>query len=400
MFAVAAAVGWSFSMRPRSGTAVPVVPDRPPPAVSKPKWTRADVLRSAKDRAEKVRTPGYNPYDDIVADWTDDDIRVALEASLKHPDCALMGGSAPELPAFLLGIWMKRDLVAALAWVEELEAGSMKRKITESLALHWPLEKAAEGVDHLISHPHFFPGIATPMMLNRAIQQSAMEGAESVKAMLRKMDGAGLVLVRVGQDLVVPERFDFAKLMASPELAKIWETGPGREFAQEWYQQDRAAAFDWALQTHGIKELFPLIHGNGDLKEDLRWMGGRVESMEPVQREEFFESARVHWSAIPTFARDFTDGMKDPALQEQTRLNFGAQGAFAGKVPEAVELLEHVAEPAKRVAALEQLAEEEIAAGLVRFGKLDQNDSALLREKLEEWDASPEQIEVIIKRLQ
>lgn len=405
VFALAAVAGWGFSMSSRKPDTFAPTPEQAKgssieAAASKPKWTREDVLRSAKDRAEKLKAPGYNPYEDIVADWTDEEIRAALEESLKHPDCALARGAAGELPGFLLGLWMKRDLDAALAWVNALEASSMKHKITESLALKWPLDKTAEGVDYLIAHRDLFAGISTPIMLNRAIQQCAMEGAESVKAMLRKMDAAGLVPVRVGQDLVVKKDFDFAALMDSPELAKAWEMGPGREFAMEWFQQDRAAAFDWMLQKHGMKEVFSLVYGEGDLKGDLRWMGGHIETLEPERREEFFESVKLHWSASPFLAKEFAEGMKDPVLQEQTRLSFGAKGTFSEQFSEGVDLLEHVAEPAKRVAALEQLAREEIAAGSVRYGPPDTDNVAFLRGKLEEWQASPEQIELIVNRLQ
>lgn len=401
---VAAAAGWglSMSLRPRAIASVAgdPQPSATPNAVAKTeKWKREDLLRSVIERDRAIAVPGYNPYEQILSDWSDEEIREALEAALKHPECALSDGAAADLPGFLLGVWMKRDLAAALDWVTARESGSAKRRMIQSLALHWPLDKSAEGVDRLISNPDFFSGVTAGLMVNRAIQQSAVEGAESVKALFRKLAGAGLVPQRVGQDLVVPDGFDFAALMSSPELAGAWDSGPGPQFAQEWFKQDRGAAFDWALATYGVKELFPLIYGNGDLTGDLRWMGSRVESMEPNQREEFLDSLNGHWAAIPIFAKELTAGIKDPVLQEQARMSLGVQGVFHGKVKEAVELLEGVEEPAKRVAALEQLARIEPEDGLVRPRRPVQEDAEQLRSKLEEWQASAEQIEVILNRL-
>lgn len=392
-----------MSSKPPAPVRIPAGPTAARPteaAPVKPKWTREDALRSAKERGEKVKTPGFNPYEDIVADWTDEEIRSALEASLKHPQCALQAGAAAELPSFLLGVWMKRDLEASLAWVHSQEESSMKHKITQSLAYQWPLEKAAEGVDYLLAHRDFFPGASGSLILRKAIQQSAMKGVEDVKTLIRKIDGGGLELINLGNDLVVPDGFDFPALMNSPELEKIQVKAPGTGFAMEWFQQDRAAAFDWMLEHRGMKEIFVLAYGNGDMKGDIQWMGGRVEAMEPAQQEEFFEAVKQAWLTTPSHAKDFAEGVKDPAFQEEIRLSFGVRGIAAGRASESIGLLEAVADPAKRIAALEQTALDDPSVEGSRRLAPKADDSAFLRKKLAEWQATPEQIETIMKRLQ
>ncbi|QJE94404.1 hypothetical protein [Luteolibacter luteus] len=406
IFVIAAAAGWGLSSFVKV-TPETAVPEKAKPvaviekAVPKQKWTREDVLRSAKERAEQVSSPGFNAYEEVVADWTTAEIRAALEASLKHPGCLLSDGPASELPASLLGVWMKRDLDAALAWMEALETGTMKRKLLQGMASRWPLERAAEGVDYLASHRDSFPGVSGSLILNKAIQHSTGEGPEAVKVMIRKIQDAGLEFANLGEELKVPEDFNFQTLMDSPELDLIWENGIGEEFARQWFAQDREAAYAWTQRKHGLESVFNLTYRvGGNLRADMQWLGGKVEAMNADQQEVFFGSVDSAFRYSPSFAGLLVEGLKDPALQEQTLLRYGAAALNGPAVPDALALLEKVSEPSKRIAAIQQVLSAAEGEGIERKIYLNaKSHGEFLRRKLGEWQATPEQIEFIMKGL-
>lgn len=401
LFIIAAVAGWALGMAAGtpgpeggagwSGEASPAKGD-----ASKAKWSRDDVLGFARGRMEKIHAPGFNPYEEVVADWTDEEIRAALDESLKHPECVLPGASASEIPSFLLGVWMKRDLDAALAWVEGMGSSSLSRRMRHSLAFQWPLERAVEGVDYLVGHRESFPGNSASLLLNKAIQSKISEGAEAVKAVLRKIEGAGLEIASVGDDLKVPDGFDFRSLMDSPELEKIWDQGPGKDFALEWFAQDRDAAFDWMQGKHGLEDVYLLAYRTGgDLRGDMRWLGGKIGTMDPEQREVFFGSVETAWKHSPSFAALFVEGLEDPDLKDEARLRFGTLAMTGQSVPQALELLEGVRDVSRRIAAVKAGVADGVGKGGTSFFSAAQ-DAELLRRKLAEWEANPEEIESII----
>jgi hypothetical protein len=91
-------LGWSSASHPVAGDAVRRTTAGQRETL-RPKWGKEDFVKAIRERAA---IPNFNPLAGDLANWTDEELKAALETSLVHPDCRIPGDPAANLPRLLL----------------------------------------------------------------------------------------------------------------------------------------------------------------------------------------------------------------------------------------------------------------------------------------------------------
>jgi hypothetical protein len=383
-------IGWSYT--DKKTPAHPAAIQQPVPPAPRPKWTTGDFLKSARDQTLAAKQPGFDSLSEKLADWSDAEIIAALNACLTDPGFAFSG-----LDNSLLGEWMKRDFDAAIAWFDHLESRSVKSRLASSLSHQWPADKAAQGLAFVRANREIFPGPTAWSILTKVFDSRVKEGPAALEELLRvareeKLEFNG------GSHGTVPGHFDFAAFAKREEFQKLWESGQANLLMLAWHAQDRDEVFDWLLENHGAKSLSAITRlPEGDTLGNLKWLGGKFESLDPAQRHEFLEQMQLNWTVFPTNLVTFSQGISDPAVLEEARM-MGVQGIFAGKTREAMSLIESIGDPAKRIEILEKAEPSSLFTTRPDLRGFDAFNESLLRAKLAEWHATNAQIKTILSR--
>ena len=96
---------------------------------------------------------------------------------------------------------------------------------------------------------------------------------------------------------------------------------------------------------------------------------------------------------VPDSLAALAAGAKDPGTADEVRA-MGIQGIYWGKTADVLPLLEAM-EPARRIDALSNASPLRHGGFRAAFGPADEE---ILRSKLVEWQAKPDQIETIVGR--
>lgn len=385
-------IGWSSEERGASPPPVAHPTEEPSRPAPKPVWTAADFLQSARDLATRMKQPGYNPLGEKLADWTDQEIITALNASLTDPECSLFGGAGEELVPQLFGEWMRRDLTAAITWFDQLEPPGVKTRFISAIIDKWPPDKNEQGLAFLLANKDIIPFSDGGPILARAFEERAVRGATAVVDLLKTLREAN-IHIATGYLLRFPDGFDFPALMGSPEFQTLWEAKGSSIFLQGWFAKDRDAAFDWMLENHGAASLWMIALR----QEDQKWLGGKFETLEADQRGEFLKAKTPQWINSPGALVTFAQGIQDPVMLEEA-CQTAIQIFYSGQTHQVMPVIESIADPARRIEILENAppaAQFPNRAGRSKFSAVDES---LLRKKLVEWQATNAQVESIISR--
>ena len=152
-----AVFGW-FAVGKRSHDAwvaqqVAVVPG----PVDGESWTVRRFEEALRAREEERKSEAFNPIAKKLSDWTDDELRMNLEASLRDPDFMLRDSVGEGVGTMLLAEWLRRDLSAALAWFDGLSSPAMKGNLADGLMDLWPRNHADEGRAFFAANRQLFP---------------------------------------------------------------------------------------------------------------------------------------------------------------------------------------------------------------------------------------------------
>ncbi len=389
-------IGWSFSAR--NSPAPPPIP-RPAPVqpTPRPTWTTGDFLASARKQSLQAKQPGFNPLAEKLADWTDEEIIAALNASLHDPDFALPSGAASGLDGLLLGEWMQRDLDAAIAWFDRLESVSTKSRLASALSYRWPADKSEQGLAFVLANRVLFPETTAWSILTKVLEGRAKQGPAAVENFLRTLREEKIEFSSEAPGHF-PDHFDFATLANGDEFQQLWESGDAKPLILAWHSQNRDQAFDWLVENHGVKSLAAIASlADGDVLGNAKWLGGKVEALDAKQRGEFLEEMRETWTVHPTNLVAFAEGIADPGVLAEARL-LGVQSVFAGQTHQMMPLLESIEDPAERIAILENARPSALFSRYPDYRRFDVSNESFLRRKLAEWHASDARIESIISR--
>ncbi|RYD20555.1 MAG: hypothetical protein EOP88_14600 [Verrucomicrobiaceae bacterium] len=363
-----------------------------PTSRERPLETAAGLMEESKAWAKNVRESGFNPYAEEMAQWTDEEIRSALQESLRNRDFLMDSGSARSMASGLLREWMKRDCAAASDFFLTIPAPIRNGGMTLSLSMAWPAEHAAEGLAFVKANPMVFEGASPWSILSKNIEARAAEGSASLIALLGDLRESKLDL-GFENPMKMPQGFDFETLMKSPEMEELTEKGQAKFFARAWYAEDREACFQWMKEKGNLQDLPNLIaFASDDYTDGLRWIGSKIETMEPAGREKVIEGIRVGGGEVlDKIAR----GMSDPAQADDLRAA-SVRWIMAGPVAESMKVLGCIPDPARRVRALQE-ADVNPKPGQ---RPMSPANAQVLRNHLKEWNATPEQTEAIMNKFQ
>lgn len=363
----------------------------------RPKLTKDDFIKSARERAEKRSKSGDSPSLDRFAGWTNDEIRAALEAGLIHPESLVEYGKGTAIVNSLLGEWMRRDSDTAVAWYEGLGSPSVKRRLAGALASAWPADKAGQGLEFILAHRELFPNGTDWAVMNKNLEQRAIAGPAAVEDLLRLMREEELGF---HNDAAIdfPKGFDFPSLMQGEEFMKFREREGMGPVVNAWFASDREQAFDWLVENEGVKSLKVLTDSRQSLDKDLQvWIAGKVERLDPVQQREFLDAVTSRWVESPSSLALFAQGIRNEALRDQLGL-IGIQALFVGNARDVMPLLELLGTPDRRIEVLANAKPDAAVFNDSLNIHFDASDEALVRKKLAGWKASESKIESIISR--
>ena len=139
-----------------------------------------------------------------------------------------------------------------------------------------------------------------------------------------------------------------------------------------------------------------LMPPDGNYQGYFKWMGGRIESLNPARRVEYVDHARQDWLQFPDRLPSLADNITHPVLLGELR-TIGVQSLHGGNAVSVVPLLEGIDDSARRIEMLETTPPPDMDRTFFSQG-FTSGDETLLRRALVEWNAAPERIEVIIGR--
>lgn len=399
--ALGAATGWVMLPAKREGKvearealqkpAAAPAPASASAARERPLPTTAGLMEESKAWMKSITEKGFNPYAEEMEKWTDDEIRSALQESLRNRDFLMDSKNARSMASGLLKEWMKRDCAAASGFFLTIPAPIRNGAMTYSLSMAWPAEHAAEGLAFVKANPQVFEGASPWSILSKNIEARAAGGADSVIKLLGELREAKLDLA-FENPVKMPEGFDFGALMKSPEMEELSKKGQAKFFVRAWCTQDREACFDWMVEKGNLQDLPNLIAFSPDHAEGLRWVGSKYETMDAAGREKVAGGIRMGNSEV---VRKMAEGMTDAEQADGLR-SIAVKWIMAGPVSEAMGVLGSISDPVRRLQVLEDAGPDQLRGDR----PLSPANAQVLRNHLEKWNATPEQVEAILSKFQ
>ena len=359
---------------------------------STPPMTPDQLLAEARRLVETPNKSRRTTLDETIADWTDEEVIAALELAAKEPDLLLEQDS---FAGDLMRAFSKRNPQTAMKWALD-QPLLVKRKFA-GLVLSALLPTRAEEAYALArTHPDIFEGKVPTNVVRALVTSSAQQGAEVFVASLKDLmaDGSAPFMEFPKE---VPEGFDFAAAMDSPDFKPLVSQKLKSSMLSAWMAEDRDAAFQWVLENDGARKLDQLRDSRwsyAELKGHVRWMAEKVEAMPEEQWRDVVLSSRISFNNTQGHANLWLESLRDPTKKEAFR-DAAAGGIFYGhqnSVEVGLKALDGLPDAPARIDRLEALSQS--FSGI----RIPPNADAekLLREKLEQWGADPQRTETII----
>jgi hypothetical protein len=364
-------------------------------------WETDDLARWARTR---TMPEGKNDWQE----WSDEELRAAMDLAVKDPGMALGMSSESQVLAALFEESLKRDFDGAIDWFEGLVADAVKRNLGPTLAVNWPEERAAEGLEYVIANRDFFEtggGTSSGPIIKDAIEAAAKRGAAELDALFGKLRENQLD-PRYADGWEFPENFDFKGLMEGGETRLLAEKG-NLFFAGIWMRRDREAAFgslvmDGLAKQRKLPNLFyDLLPTNGEALigaawERARWLGGKLGEL-PDQRQEVGEKVIRDLVRSPAAMADFTQALADES--DRLALSTEAMRRMVDKGPE--QMLEFLAGVDQGELGMELLRTIDVLSPdfIGRKWRLDEALEAMLRKKLTAWEIAETRADEIVENL-
>lgn len=128
-----------------------------PVPVAKEVWSVRQFEEALRAHEEERKAEAFNPIAKKLEDWTEEDLRANLEASLREPDFMLRNSVGEGIGTMLLAEWLSRDVDAAVAWFDNLSSPAMKGNLAVGLMDLWPRNHAQEGRAFFAANRRLFP---------------------------------------------------------------------------------------------------------------------------------------------------------------------------------------------------------------------------------------------------
>lgn len=357
----------------------------------------AEFIGSLREYSKAMRTPGFSPLAEVLADWTDAEVIAALEESIADPATHGMPGDEGNATLLLLQEWMKRDLDASAKWVAGLDSTLLKGQLAPAIAANWPPERGAEGLAFLVANGGIFGNANGADLLTKGLNSAVADGPAAVNGLMQVAREHQLDYFNVLPEF--PKGFDFQSLAAGGELKAAVEKDFRNPVLLAWAMQDRDAAYRWTLENVGAGHVYEQLLGRkgGRLTGDIDWAAERYVEMDAEQRKEFMKGGGMFLGTGLLEIPHLSAAIKDPGAQEELRLQ-GVQGIFVnrmGAMQTAENLLDLLGPPERRLEILETIERQPLPTG-ARPAPIHEGR---LRALMGEWTTDQARIDRIIDHL-
>lgn len=291
-----------------------------------------------------------DPMVDLIKDWTEEELKSALEEALTLPRCLTRMGGERRLPWVLIGTWVKKNPDAVAAWIEGVRSADMKEELVREALRNWPEERAMEGIEFLLKH-HWKPGKTYHTeIIPRALEDRAREGAEAMIGLLGRLAEAK---VDIGvESLDFPAEFNFAELVGSDGFRAHDKENFQDVVFSEWQDNQPREMLAWMEETREWKRF-------NDLLDPLRPAGHAAaarfwDETDPELRETVLEA--IQWPDLRIeHIRKFIEATTDPEGQDRLITNGLANGLNRYGKLDPIEMLELIPSAERRLNILLQL---------------------------------------------
>lgn len=374
---------------PATSTSHSKLRDDRKPAAS---WKGEDFYQAALKRTAYLKDPAYTPLVEILADWTDDEIRSVLDESLKDPDTLTRGGGSAGM---LLREYIRRNHDAALHWFEEIPAIHQKN-LFMTLSHAWPPERALEGLEFLRQNKTLFAeGGSSPWsILAKSIAKKADSGPEVVIVFLREIREEGFSL-QFGNTIAYPSGFDFGAMLDSEDFKDPRIENLRSSALASWRSQSMEAALEWVISHGDKRDLLALASYREDWTPEMRTsLIGSLNRTTPDQRELLLKSKANEWTEPGRDASIWIEQAPTPELKQEFR-TLASQGLYTGKPNAALSVIEAIPQIEDRLRFLETL---QPSLYLRSTAPLKPENQKILHAKLIEWNVDSNRATAIIDR--
>lgn len=357
---------------------------------------RAEMLSAQRLDFTKHTVHDLSPSSEVVADWTEEEIREALDDAVSRADFALNSHGYEYAAQVLLQEWVSRNPDAAVAWFDGLRVPATQRKLAFCMSMGWPAERASEGLDFAISHKDLFTVISPWVIVEKNVVAEASKGPAELAKLIERLSAEGFEM-DVLMEASLPEGFNFAGFMESDAYQKNKSAQLLSSMSADWLSRDIPAAADWLMKHGGTEELVRATKGNKFMLNSQLWggMGNVVKELPVAQQREFLHGVQAALEWNPPGAENFVKAMSGSPISDEIHES-AANVILNGYVVSAVTILEGIDDPARRVSILESLAQPD--APSVRASKRSAEEKDYLKQSLSAWGATAQQSETILNR--
>ncbi|WP_353567974.1 hypothetical protein [Haloferula sargassicola] len=290
---------------------------------------------------------------------------------------------------------MERDLDAAVSWFEAIPLAATRRALAIKMSMGWPVEEAVKGLDFLIAHQDLFTTSSPWAIVEKNVVMSSRAGPGALSALLIRL-GEERISTDFNLRTPMPDDFDYAAFVSTEGYQKNRDSPLLSSFLSNWLNQDTAAAASWLMDNGGPEALIRSTSGGfmtfGSEANDRLWksLGAFAEELSPDEQSHFMKAAQSRLRNDPTAALNFAGALIDPELKDQAH-ELGAQIIARGEIERAVQHLDAIRNPARRLAFFESNPTSPFSQRKATSGERE-----LLKSRLTAWGADDQQVEAIL----
>jgi hypothetical protein len=353
-FAVALPIGLALGRRDpgEAPVARPLpasTPDRPARAKLEP-LDLGDLLRDFEAEQQAWNDGEVDPMADLLAEWTEEELKTALEEALTLPRCLITLGRERYLPSKLIGAWVKKNPDAVAAWIDSIRSSEIKDAMVRGALNNWPRDRAMEGIEFLLTH-HWDPGSSYGIhFIPSVLEDKAREGAGEMSRLLDRLNEAKVGIYPDSLDL--PVDFDYAEFVSGTAFqANDEESFKGVVFS-EWQDHQPREMLAWMQETGQWKRFNDFLD---PLRPTSHAAAARFwDEADPVLRETLLKSIQWEELGLPNI-RNFVEATTDPEGQDMMIGKGIANGLNRYGKLDPVEMLELLPSAERRLNVLLQL---------------------------------------------
>lgn len=364
----------------------------------------APLLKTPDSVLEWARANTGFTSKDYFAKWSNEDLKAALEEGIAKPAF----GKNQEALHVLIMEWTRRDPDAAWLWLKQLRSESQRMFLSAGLAMGWPMERAAEGLELAAANPEIFSAgrmKSQRIFIRKAVETAALEGPSRVEEILKALEEEQVG--SIGGEVKFPEGFDFRGLFQSAAMLDMLRAGKCNFATVAWMKADPESAFQRLLEVEKgsapdprqplgsrlLMAMSPYVDSDAATSQG-EWMGKRIASLDPAEQRAIAMNFATGMRGTPAVLAKFLASMPEGQSRDEAAL-LAASGVRSDGISAVVAFLDAASQSADRVGALrDRLSKKRLSWNLEVS---EQKQDAFLRDKLQSWNATPAEIDEMIR---